>query len=141
MQVVLLQDIKGIGRKMEVKNVSDGYARNFLFPKKLAVPADEGGLEVKSSFDAQERGLIEKIKAEAKRLEGEQIIIPMKQGGKGEIFQSVNADKIKKALVEKGYVDCEVVLEKPIRQAGEYTVAVKFKRGITAETKVILKPE
>ncbi len=130
MKVLLLQDVKKVGRKNEVKDVSDGYARNFLFAQKLAVPADEGAMKVKARIDANEQALIDGYKAQAAKLKKDVLEFKVKAGQKGEVFGSVSAEDIRKALEAKGYHDAKVRLEKPIRQTGVHDVEVDFGKGV-----------
>ena len=95
MKVVLLQDVKGHGKKGELCNVSDGYARNFLFPKKLAVEADNAALnELKNREEAKEHHLKEEIAAAnalAEKLNGKTVTITAKAGSGGRLFGSVTS--------------------------------------------------
>ena len=139
MKVLLLKDVKNVGRKNEIKEVSEGYARNFLFARKLAIPADSGGLKVKASIDAKEQALIEKYHTESKRLEADTLEFKVKGGEKGEVFGSVSAEDIRKALAGKGYGEVKIDLEKPIRKTGEQEVVIDFGKGVrgTAKIKVV----
>ncbi len=140
MKVLLLQDVQKIGRKNEVKEVADGYARNFLFTRKLAIPADEGGLKVKNQIDAKEQALLASLKDMAKKLEKESFEFRVRAGAKGEVFGSVSSDDIKTALMSHGYKDFTVALAKPLKVTGEHRVVIDFSRGITGEAKIKIIP-
>ena len=142
MKVILLIDIKGTGKKGEILNVSDGYARNFLFPRKWAMEATPGAVkevERKRALEAQqeqERRAAAMEKADA--LKGKVIHIQARGGEKGRLYGSITSQEIADALlaqhgieVDKRKIDCE-----PIRQAGEVDISVWVYSGITTPMKV-----
>lgn len=142
MKVVLLQDVKGTGKKDELVNVADGYARNFLFPRKLAREATGGVLnDLKSRQDAEEHRLqLEREEAlrMAKMLEGKTVTVTARAGD-GRLFGSVTAREIAAAIEkETGIVvdKRKVALEKEIKNFGVFEVAVKIYQGITAKIQV-----
>lgn len=139
MRILLLQDVKGAGRRFEIKTVSDGYARNFLIPRGLARIADEVAVELKSEAEAREKGFVEKWQAQAAALEREPLEFSLTTGKNGEIFGSVGARAVREALAKRGMADAEVELPKPIHAPGEYPVAVRFKRGIRALLRVVVR--
>lgn len=141
MKVLLLQDVKKIGRKHEIKEVSDGYARNFLIPKKLAAPADEKAMAIKKDFEESEKSALANYKDLSARLSKEVLEFKVKVGNKGEVFGSVNAEQIKTALKDKGYGGVEVLLEKPIRILGENKVEVSFGKGLKGAVKIVIGPQ
>lgn len=138
MKVLLLQDVKGIGRKYDLKDVKDGYARNFLLPKKLAVVADAKSLKIKQEAENRARATIQHYQEAARRLENETLIFKVKTGAKGEVFGSVNKDDIQRALKEKGLEVGEIVLPHPLKKIGDHTVEVVIGGGIGAKVKVVL---
>ncbi|MDP2695986.1 MAG: 50S ribosomal protein L9 [bacterium] len=138
MKVVLLQDIKGIGRKHDVKNVKDGYARNFLLAKKLAVIADGHGLKLKSEADASERAVLQKHQDAANAISKQALEFKVKVGDKKEVFGSVNRDMIASALKEKGFDVADVLLAQPLKKIGDHTVEITIGRGIKGKVKVTL---
>ena len=139
MKVLLIQDVKGIGKRMDLKNVSDGYARNFLIPKKLAVAADEKAITKKSEFDNSLQNNIFLYKEQSKKLEKETLNFYVKAGEKGEVYESITKDKITKALADKEYKDFEINLLKPIKQLGEHQAEVKFPQGIKGKLSITLQ--
>jgi large subunit ribosomal protein L9 len=141
MKVLLLQDVKKVGRRNEIKEVSDGYARNFLIPKKLAMPADEAALKIKKATDEKEAELVAKLKNLSEKLKNDILEFRVKSGKEGEVFGSVSAEQIKKSLEEKGYGKTEVLLEKPLRLMGNHKVGINFGRGIRGEATVKLSPQ
>ncbi|MBO5090009.1 MAG: 50S ribosomal protein L9 [Clostridia bacterium] len=142
MKVVLLQDVKGHGKKGELCNVSDGYARNFLFPKKLAVEADSTALnELKNREQAAAHHKQEEInaaKATAEALNGKSVTIKAKAGSNGKLFGSVTSKEI--AAEIKNTLGIEIDKKKmsvaDIKNFGEYTAEIKLYQGISAKITV-----
>ncbi len=142
MKVVLLQDVKGHGKKGELCNVSDGYARNFLFPKKLAVEADNAALnELKNREQAAAHHKQEEInaaKATADALNGKTVSIKAKAGSNGKLFGSVTSKEI--AAEIKNSLGIEIDKKKmsvaDIKNFGEYTAEIKLYQGISAKITV-----
>ena len=142
MKVVLLQDVKGHGKKGELCNVSDGYARNFLFPKKLAVEADNAALnELKNREQAAAHHKQEEInaaKATADALNGKEIVIKAKAGSNGKLFGSVTSKEIAAEIKNKlGIeIDKKKMSVADIKNFGEYTAEIKLYQGIVAKINV-----
>lgn len=124
---------------MDMKNVADGYARNFLFAKKLAVPADGNAEAIKSEWEAKEKALFSHYADLVKRLETTELIFFVKTGEKGEVFESVGAKDILKAMDAKGFKDLEIQLQKPLKTLGDHSVVLSFGRGAKGALRVILK--
>ncbi|PIT92100.1 MAG: 50S ribosomal protein L9 [Candidatus Harrisonbacteria bacterium CG10_big_fil_rev_8_21_14_0_10_42_17] len=141
MQVVLLEDIKGVGKRNEVKNVADGYARNFLIPRKLAVRADEKALKAKQHIDEKEEAHLTELKKKAIKLEKEPFLFSLKTGNEGEVFGSVSSADIKKALEEKGFKHCEIEERQGIKKTGENKIHINLGRGVRAEVTIVVTPE
>ena len=142
MKVVLLSDVKGQGKKGELCNVSDGYARNFLFPKNLAVPADSAALsELKSREESKEHHKKEEIaaaKATAEKLEGKTIVIKAKAGANGKLFGSVTSKEIVAEIKSSLGIDIDrkKMSVADIKNFGEYTADIKLYQGISAKITV-----
>lgn len=142
MKVILLNDIKGKGKKGELVNVSDGYARNFLFPKNLAIEADNAALsELKSRNEASEHHKQEEInaaKSTAEKLNGKTVVLSAKAGANGRLFGSVTSkeisEKIESDLGIK--VDKKKMTVADIKNFGEYEAVIKLYPGITATVNV-----
>ena len=142
MKVIFLKDVKGSGKKGEIAEVSDGYARNFLIKKGLAEEATAvkiNSLNIKKGaedFHRQEE--IKALKEEAKKLNGTQITLKIKCGENGKVFGSVTAKEIADELSALGYtVDKKrVILKDPIKLLGVYAVDVKFLPEVIAKIKV-----
>ena len=144
MKVVLLADVKGQGKKGQLVNVSDGYARNFLFPKKLAVEADNSAMnELKNREEAAAHHKKEEIaaaKATAEKLEGKSVKIIAKAGASGRLFGSVTSKEIaaelKKSLGVE--IDRKKMSVADIKNFGEYTAEIKLYQGISAKITVVV---
>ena len=142
MKVVLLQDVKGKGKKGELCNVSDGYARNFLFPKKLAIEADNAALnELKNREEALAHHKKEELDAAretAAQLDGKTVTVTAKAGAGGKLFGSVTSKEI--AAEIKNSLGVEVDRKKmnvaDIKNFGEYTAEIKLYKGVTAKITV-----
>lgn len=143
MKVILLADVKGTGKKEEIVNVSDGYARNFLFPKKLAVEATPGASkEIERKKEAERKREMERRAAADKKamsLRGKVITVKAKCGAQGRLYGSVTGQEIADALnaqyqvaVDKRKID----LSDPIRTVGESEVVVKLYPEISAKMTV-----
>lgn len=142
MKVVLLADVKGKGKKGDLCQVSDGYARNFLFPKKLAVEADAAAMsELKSREESREHHKAEEIAAAkqlSEKLNGKTVVIRAKAGSAGKLFGSVTSKEIA-AEIKKAF-DVEIDRKKmqvaDIKNFGDYTAEIKLYAGISASITV-----
>ena len=142
MKVILKQDIKGVGKKDQIINAADGYARNFLFPKGLAVPADAGNLNnLKAKNEAQaaqkEKNL-ENSKKLAEELKTKILVIDVKAGSNGKLFGGVTSKEISEALKKQLNVDIDkkkILLNEVIKQEGIFPVDLKLPEGIIAKIK------
>ncbi len=137
MRVLLLEDVKKIGKKNEIKEVSDGYARNFLIPQKKAMPANPTALHLKNSAETKENTLLSRYKELVEKLGGEVLKFELKTGSNSETFGSISAEQIKKALKEKGYGETEV-LANNFKTLGDHQATVRFGRGISGIVKIKL---
>lgn len=135
-----MQDIKKLGKKYDVKEVSDGYARNFLIARKLAVPADEKAMAFKANQEAGDHITKQKYVDLAKRLEGEALEFKVKTGMKSEVFGSVTVESVKKELQNRGYGDADIDLNKPLKTLGDHKIRVNFGKGVFGTAKVRLQP-
>lgn len=144
MKVILLKDIENLGRKFEVKEVSDGYARNRLFPDKLAKMATPDELKKlekeKTKKASQAEANLASIEELIGKIDGTEIAIPMKIAKTGKLYESVNAQRISVELKKMGFEvkKSQVALEHPIKELGEYNVRLEFDMGLEAEIRVII---
>ncbi len=146
MKVILLQEVRKIGKKYEVKEVSDGYARNFLFINALAEPATPGALKhleaLKAESVKEDAALRDRLNEIARNITGTKLEFELRADQSGALFGAVNKDTILKALREHGLVTKERVdldLKYPLKEVGEHTVSIGLKKGITANLKIIIK--
>ena len=145
MKVLLLEDVKGSGKKGEVIEVSDGYARNFLLPRKMAEPADAQAINaanIKKSA-AQHRKFTAGVKAreQAQALDGAVVHVKARVGENGKMFGTVSGKEIAAALLEqkKVEVDRKKISVEQIRALGTYTAKLSLFEGISATVKVIVE--
>ncbi len=148
MKVILLQDIKGLGKEGEIANVKDGYARNYLLPRKLVVEATEGNLkalaEQKVSQELKQQQEIEEAKDIAIKLEESPIEITTKAGEGGKLFGSVTSKDLAEALEKQHKIKIDrkkIVLPEPIRELGIRDVEVKLHTGAVGKLRVNIKGE
>lgn len=143
MRVIFLKDIRSIGRKGEIKNVSDGYARNFLFPQQLAKIATEPEIALITKQKEEEtKNKGEKLvalKKFADELSGREFIFEVAAGDKGEIFGSVGEKDIKKTLEEAKVEVSKIFLEKPLKSLGGHEVEIELGLGVKTKISVVLK--
>jgi large subunit ribosomal protein L9 len=140
MEIILKEDISTLGHKDDIVSVKDGYARNYLIPKGLAINATPSAKKMHQEILKQrahkEEKLIEEAKKAAKELEGVSLTIGAKTSTKGKIFGSVNTIQISEALKEKGY-DIErkniTIKEELIKEVGSYTAKVKLYKDVFVE--------
>lgn len=146
MKVILLEDVKSLGKKGELVNASDGYARNFLLPKKLAKEANAQAMnEYKNAVDSKNYK-IETQKANAEKdkatLDGKKLVITAKAGSNGKLFGSITAKEVSAQLKKEFGVDVDkrkIVLSSDIKAYGEYSAEVKLYSGISAEVNIEVK--
>ena len=147
MEVILRDDVPKLGQRGDIVTVKDGYARNFLFPRHLALPATPGNRKQveQEKLAAARREAKEKTGAEAVSgmLADVVLTIPAKAGESDQLFGSVTAMDIAEALAAKGYnIDKrKVLLEEPIKTIGEYEVALRLHRDVATSVKVAVVRE
>ncbi len=143
MQVILIQNVPGLGRIDDVKEASEGYARNFLFAKNLAVPATPKMLkELEARKNRQVKDTEEELREQqslADKLEGREVIIKEKTSEAGALYGAVGPQKIAEALAKLGFtIDKNQIIMKPIKEVGQYTANIKFSHGLEAEINIIV---
>ncbi len=147
MRVVLLQDVEKIGKKYEVKEVADGYARNHLIPQGLAKPATDEALKwAKEQQDEKEKQAeeeLEKAGSLASSMDGLEVEIKVKVGDKGQLFENINAQKIAARLKEMGYdiKKNQIFLAQDIEDLGEYEAKIRFEHNLEVQIKIIVVEE
>ena len=147
MKVVLLKDVKNMGKRDDIVNVSDGYARNFLFPQKLAVEATPGTLKEierkRAAQDAREAELRAEAQAKAELLKNKVIQLQVKCGDKGRLYGSVTAQEVADALEQQHGIKADkrkIDIGDPIRETGIREISVWLYVGITTKMKLDVQP-
>ena len=148
MKVILLQDIKNVGKKDEIINANDGYARNFLFPKNLAIEATKDNLlklQAKKDSKAHKKSLeIEEFKKQAEKINKLILELKVKAGGNGKIFGGVTSKEISEELKKQHQIEIDkkkIALKETIKNIGRFTVEIKFGDGITSNLTLEVKAE
>ncbi len=147
MKVILQKDVPALGDAGDIKEVAEGYARNYLLPNKLVIIANES-----SKKAAEHQKKLIKIKKEKRKkasegiagsIAGLELTIPAQVGEEGKLFGSITSMDIAKELKEKGFtVDKrKIQLDSPIKQEGEYSVSIKLDEGISVAVKVVVTKE
>ena len=143
MKLILLEDVKSVGKKSDLINASEGYAKNFLLPKKLAVEATKSNLndyELKQKADAKRRQEeLEKAQETAAALKDKVVTIKVKTGGNGKLFGSVTNKEVADAIVEQTKLEIDkkkVSIGDPIKMVGERTAVVKLHPKVSAEVTI-----
>ncbi|KKP79070.1 MAG: 50S ribosomal protein L9 [Candidatus Moranbacteria bacterium RIFOXYA12_FULL_35_19] len=144
MRIILLQDIKSLGKKGDIKDVAEGYARNFLFPKKIAQIATESAIKQMEIQKEREKSLelaknIE-LKSLAEKIKGKKIVITAKEK-KGKLFGSITAKNIKEELEKEGLniSTDSVIIKETIKKIGEYEIEIKLTEKIKEKIKIEIK--
>lgn len=143
MKVILLQDVKGTGKKGQMVEVSDGYARNYMLPRKIAVEATTDNINTMRMTDKANAEKRQKEREEAfaisQRLKDITVVVKAKGGGAGRLFGSVTTQEISDALKKQEKISIDkrkIVLDEQIKTVGLYTVKCKLGYEITAEMKL-----
>ncbi len=145
MKVILLQNVEGLGNQWEVKEVADGYARNFLLPQGLAKPATPADIKEAEKrlleLEAQAETELKEVEGLAAKLDGYEIKIPVKVGAEGQLYAQVSAKQIVSALETEGFKVKEkhIKILEPIKELGEFSVTLEFDHGLEAEIRVIVE--
>ncbi len=146
MKLVLLQDVKSLGKKNDIVTVNDGYARNFLIPKKLGVEATAANLnnlkvqKENAAFQAAEQ--LKAAQELASKIGSVKLEMPVKVGGSGKLFGALSSKKIADAMKEQFGIEMDkkkIVLDEPIKEVGERTVLVKLHKDVTAKLALNVK--
>jgi large subunit ribosomal protein L9 len=146
MKIILLADVKGVGKKDQIINASDGYAKNFLLPKKLGVEANTENMRKFEAKKRNEAAQAAEELANAKKLAEEieklTIKIPVKMGNNGKLFGSVTSKEIAAAIKSQTSFDIDkkkIVLPDAIKTLGEREIGIKLHTNVTAKLKVVIE--
>ncbi len=145
MKVIFLDEVRNIGKKYDIKDVSDGYARNFLFPNKLAETASPEAIKklesMKAAHEKEEKEALAHLESLARRINETKIQFAVKVDRSGAVFGSVNKESILKAIREHKLIGTERIdidLKYPIKELGEFSVPIDLKKGVVAKLGVIV---
>ena len=147
MKVILLQDVEGLGKRNEVKEVKNGYARNFLIPRGLAkIATDKAleGLKIQKEVEGKKAEQALKTTQEvASALDGQEVIISVKVGEDGQLFESISVQKIFDELKKMGFnvKKNQIDLAEPIKELGEFPVKIKFDHNLEPEITIVVSEE
>ena len=148
MKVILLKDIKNVGKKDEIINANDGYARNYLFPKNLAIEASKDNLlKLQAKKDSQNHKKeleIEEFKKQADKIKDITLKIKVKAGANGKIFGGVTSKEISEELKKQYNMEIDkkkINLKETIKNIGSFSVEIKFGDGISTELTLEIKGE
>ncbi len=147
MRLILLEDIEKIGKKYEVKEVSPGFARNFLLKEGKARPATKEALNWLESVKEKEKEKTEKEKEKIEKMiseiKGKKVVLEMKVGEKDQLFESVSSRKIAQKLKEEGIEvkENQIDLEEPIKSLGDFKIKIKFDHNLKTEINLKIKEE
>lgn len=148
MEVLLLKDVPKLGNAGDEVRVADGYARNYLFPRKLAIPLDEGARRQAEAIREARQRQLEREKREAqelaRRLEGVTVTISARAGEKDKLYGSVTAADIAEKLQEQHNIEVDrrrINLPEPIRELGEREVEIRLAQSTVAHVKVVVERE
>ena len=143
MKVILLEDVKSLGKKGQIVDVSDGYARNFIIPKKKGVEASSANLNTLKLQKANEEKIalenLEHAKELAGKLENAKVEIKIRSGEGGKLFGSISSKEIAAAILDQYQTEVDkkkIVLDEPIKELGEHTVKIKLHKDVTASVTV-----
>jgi large subunit ribosomal protein L9 len=146
MEVILRSYVPNLGAPGDVVTVKDGYARNYLIPKGLAIPASKKSLKAiereRQIILAKAERLRKKLQSEAERINELELIIPQRVIEEDRLYGSVSATEIVNALKEKGIEihKKQVLLDEPIKRLGEYLIPIRFSHDVTAHLKIKVVP-
>ena len=147
MKVILLKDVEGLGKKGDIKEATDGHARNFLIPRKLAIIATDKAIkdlskqkELEAQKAEQELQHIEEI---VSQIDGLEIDVPTKVDETGKLYGSINDQKISQIFKDRGFSikKNQIKILQPIKEIGEHPITITFDHGLEAEIKLIIVDE
>jgi large subunit ribosomal protein L9 len=147
MKVVLLKDVKNLGKRDEIVNVSDGYARNFLFPQKLAAEATTGAMKEiqrkRAAQDARDAEKLAEAQAKAAQLKNKVIVLQVKCGEKGRLYGSVTNAEVAEELEKQHGIQVDkrkIDIGDPIREVGFRDITVQLHTGVTTPMRLDVQP-
>lgn len=145
MKVILLQNVENLGSRWDVKEVSDGYARNFLIPKGLVKPATTKDIEeserMRATAEATAEADLKQSEELATKLDGYELKIPIKVGEEGQLYAQISAKQIVACLLAEGFkvLEKQVKIKESIKEVGEFPVILELDHGLEVEIRVIVE--
>ena len=145
MKVILLEDVENLGKKWDIKEVADGYARNLLIPKKLVKPATEKEIEeaerMQAAAETKAQKELESVEKLASKLDGYELKLSVSVGEEDQLYAQVSSVQISSALEEEGFkVPVKYIkIKEPIKELGEFPVTIEFDHGLEVEIQVIVE--
>jgi large subunit ribosomal protein L9 len=148
MKIILLENIEKLGRKFEIKEVAEGYVRNFLLPKKLAKVVTpkilEWALEKEKEAQKAAENELKEVQELAEKLDGLEFIFKVKTGEQNQLYESIDSQKISQKIKEAGFPlikISQIELKEKIKELGEYPIKIKLDHNLEAEIRVIVETE
>lgn len=147
MKIILLQDVDNLGKKYEVKEVKSGYARNFLLPQKLAKSASKQSLkwieDQKELIEKEAEEDLKRVQELASNIDGIELAIPVKIGEEGQLFESINQQKIVDKLKDMGFEikKSQIGLKNPIKELGEFPIKISLEHNLEADITIVVTEE
>ena len=147
MKVILLQDVDGLGKKYDLKEVKNGYAKNFLLPQELARAATKKALkwldDQKEIISKEAEEDLKRAQELASKLDGAEVAIDVKIGEEGQLFESINNQKIAEKLKELGFEikKSQIKLEEPIKELGEFPIKISLDHNLEVEISLVISGE
>ncbi|MEK7542951.1 MAG: 50S ribosomal protein L9 [Patescibacteria group bacterium] len=144
MKIILLKDVNGIGRKGDIKELKDGYARNFLLPQKLAETATkaiiEKAIQDKKREEERRAKYVTELKKSAEEIKKTTLVFKLKTGEKGEVFGSITDSDLEKALMKKG-IAVSMTDKHHIKSIGEHVIDLDLGDGVKTKLRILVEPE
>ncbi len=148
MKVFFKRDVPGVGKAHEIKDVADGYARNYLIPRGLAIPATSGQVKEAQDYAKTQHAKEDRVREHslqlAERLKATPLHLKAKSGEKGRLYGSITSADVAEAIGQALGADFDkraVMLERPIRELGEHIVELKLRGGVRGQARVIVEAE
>lgn len=144
MKVILIEDVQNLGKKYDVKEVADGYARNFLIPKNLAKIATKNAIlwleTQKEILEKKSQQELVEVQELASKIDGLELMLEVKIGEKGQLFEKITTSKIAERLKEEGFKieKKQIEISEPIEKTGEFSIKIKLEHNLEAEIKLII---
>ena len=148
MKVFLKRDVPGVGKAHEVQKVADGYARNYLFPKKLAVPATPGQIKVAENYARSQQQKQDRVRARSldivEQLKTQSLTFKAKAGSTGRLYGSITSADVAQAIgraIGSKFDKRVILMDRPIRALGEHVVELKLAGGVRGQARVVVEAE